>query len=141
MRSARAGSRFKDRLPRAVDTRFEIGIAYGAWLNEIDWVSKQRFERLLEAKIGLERERVGMPAIEFDQKVDVVLFEVETATRGRAKKIEPPHMKAAAQRPQFLTMQLDFVNHDGTRTLSRRRLGNDALGLAHAQLAGDKLGQ
>jgi hypothetical protein len=53
---------------------------------------------------------------------------VEIAARCRAEKIEPQHMKAAAQRLQFLAMQLDFVDHgscryayaaSSTRTLSR----------------------
>jgi hypothetical protein len=39
-----------------------------------------------------------MSAIEFDQKIDVAVFGVEVSASGRAKKIEPAHMKTAAQR-------------------------------------------
>jgi hypothetical protein len=55
----------------------------------------------------------GRAAVELDQKVDVTLFEVEIAASSRAEQIEPPHIKAAAQRSQFLTMNLDLVNHGG----------------------------
>ena|SRR5271165_2190602 len=39
---------------------------------------------------------------------------VETASRGRAERFEPPHIKPAAKGPQLLAMQRDFVNHDGS---------------------------
>jgi hypothetical protein len=124
----------KDPLPRTVDSCFDIGIAHGARLHEIDRATKESRARLFEAKIRFKRERIGMPTIEFDQKVDVAPFGVEIAARSRAKKIEPPHMKAAAQRPQFLAMQLDLVNHRA-RVLSCSCPGNDALGVPHPQLA------
>jgi len=78
------GSRFKDRLPRSLDARFEVGIADRAWLDEINRATKEGLERLFEAKIGVERERFGMPAIEFDQKIDIAMFGIEFATRGKA---------------------------------------------------------
>lgn len=50
-----------------------------------------------------------MAAVEFDQKVKVAAFGIEFAAHRRAEKIEPPNMKAATQRPQFLKVQQDLV--------------------------------
>jgi hypothetical protein len=89
----RSGSRFKDQLPRALDTRFEIGIAHRARFDEIDRATKESLERLFEAKIRFKRKRVGMPAIEFDQKVNVAVFGVEiTAPPIRKDWRRPPNM-------------------------------------------------
>src|SRR5271167_2124421 len=61
-----------------------------------------------------------MPAVEFDQKVNVAPFGNEFAARCRTEKIEAPNMKAATQRPQFLEVQQDLVNHEWLRFEMRK---------------------
>src|ERR1700745_728377 len=46
------------------------------------------------------------------------MFGIEIAARGRPEQIEPPHVKAAAQRTQLLAMQFNFVNHVGVSAKS-----------------------
>ena len=65
----------------------------------------------LQSEMRPERQRVGMCAIEFDQKIDVASLRVEIAACGRTEKIEPTHVEAAAYRPQFLATQRDLVDH------------------------------
>src|SRR5215831_20160474 len=57
--------------------------------------------------------------VEFDQKIEVAVCSIEIAARGRAKQIEPPHVKVAAERLQFLVMGRNFVNHNGRVPVSR----------------------
>ena len=130
-------SGFKDRFPRPFDACFEVRIAHSTWLDEIDRAANESLERLFEIKMGVEGERFGMLAIEFHKKIDIAALGVEIAARRRAKKIEPTHMKPAAQHLQFLTMQFDFVNHY-RRTFSLSRLCDDTLGVPHPQLTGDE---
>jgi hypothetical protein len=40
-------------------------------LDEIDRAARQSLKRLFQFEIGVERDGVGMLAIEFDQKVDI----------------------------------------------------------------------
>ena len=92
------GSRFKDGHPRTFDACFQIGITHGTWFYEIDRVTKESFERIFKPEVDLERERVRMPWIELDQKIEIAVFGVKVPTRGRAKKLESSNVKVPAQR-------------------------------------------
>src|SRR5262249_40626897 len=105
------GSRRKQRLPRGVDAGPQIGIVHGTGLDEIDRPAEKGLESVLEIEIGFERQRVGMAAIELDQKIHVAAFGVEITARGGAEHIEPAHMVAPAQRVRLFVMLHDFVYH------------------------------
>src|SRR5215831_11514746 len=105
------GSRCKDGLARAFDARLQVRVAQGARFDQIDRPTQEPLQCFLQSEIRPERQRVGMCAIEFDQEINIAPFRVEIAACGRTKKIEPPHVKAAAQGPQLLATQRDRVDH------------------------------
>src|SRR6516225_7773595 len=105
------GSPRKDGLARAFEARLQVRIAHGVRFDQIDRPTQEPLQCFLQSEICTERQRVGMCAIEFDQEIDVAPLRVEIAACGRTEKIEPPHVKAAADRPQFVATQRDLVDH------------------------------
>ena len=91
----------QDRLARALDALFEIGIANCARLNKVDPTTEERLEQLFEPKIGLERP--GRSALELDEEIEIAARRIEIIARRRAEKVEAAHVEAAAQMPQFLS--------------------------------------
>src|SRR5580704_3661277 len=79
-----SGLPLKDRLLRAFNTRFEIGIPHGTRLDEVDRTTERLFQRFSESEVGVER-MLRRTAVEFDQKIDVAVLGIEVAARGRAK--------------------------------------------------------
>ena len=65
------GSRFKHRLPRALDARFQIGVADRARLDQVDATAEQRFEaNPLNRSRSLATARQAR-GIEFDEEIEI----------------------------------------------------------------------
>jgi hypothetical protein len=103
----------------SLDAPPKVGIAYRPLPEEIDRPAKQRFQRLLEAKIPIEGRARGF-GLEFDDKINIASCRIEVLTRRRAEEIELPHVKVTAQHRQFRAMGLD----DGVHAAAPARLAD-----------------
>jgi hypothetical protein len=70
---------------------------------------------VFEIEIGSQRQRVGVGAVEFHEKIDIAAFGIEVSASRGAEKVEPAHMVAPAQGVQFFAMAQELIDHLGFR--------------------------